>query len=288
MPENNLTIDDALKFFGVSRDISEDDLHANYIALSKKLHPDRNPNSETALDAFHEVQNHYDFLKIALFSDRRAARRQNIYLLEIPLSGFVSGMNLDEFDARCCQCDGHGLLEVRTCRSCHGKGGKPCVVGMLETTDICVRCGGTGKENIICGVCNKGTRYFNQKLSFPPRTRPGTMINIGESIIELILKQENSRYLLDGDDIVTKINVPYTTMVYGGNRNISIPGGQKISIKIPEYCKPGRDIRIPNMGLGEPGEYGSFRVSVFPSVPDPKKMKGLVAWCMKRLQKAGI
>ena len=44
MPDNNLTIDDALKFFGVSRDISEDDLHANYIALSKKLHPDRNPN----------------------------------------------------------------------------------------------------------------------------------------------------------------------------------------------------------------------------------------------------
>ncbi len=158
------------------------------------------------------------------------------------------------------------VRHVKTCSACHGSGGESgsrqsrcsecrgegyvtavsnTFFGRIQTTQQCQRCAGTGKVyEKKCKACaGKGGIVANEKVkvTIPAGVKSGMRLRLqglgdygrdgsGDLFIEMNELQDRA-FSREGDDIVTKVSIPFYTAILGGEIEVpSLRGMRKIDI----------------------------------------------------------
>jgi molecular chaperone DnaJ len=195
---------DYYKILGVDKKSTKEDIKKAYRKLSKKYHPDVNPNGEEEFKNISEAyetliddnkRKEYDnpvkfknpFNGSNPFENfhrnfRREVNNKNIRVDITPLESFL-GVKKDinySIDYNCNTCDGNGG-ETKTCGICNGTGNIRQKIGtgffnqIIQTT--CTNCGGKG--HIITQVCfdcggrGSKSKFQNLNINLPKGAMTG-------------------------------------------------------------------------------------------------------------------
>lgn len=108
----------------------------------------------------------------------------------------------------------------------------------------------------------KGIRYSGQGS-------PGYAGGPAGDLIVRVRIRPHDRFMRDGDDLSTKLAVPLTTLVLGGEVEVPTLAGRRL-LRIPAETGDGRRFRLSGQGmprLGRDGERGDLYVEVHAQLP---------------------
>ncbi|RTK97709.1 MAG: hypothetical protein EKK64_00405 [Neisseriaceae bacterium] len=166
----------------------------------------------------------------------------------------------------CVACRGEGLLDFKICNACSGAGKLKTFDMPNEPFHICKSCGGSGKYGIIkCDVCN-GTTFSGEieqvvEIKIPPWVHNGQIIRLegqGESsirpngergdIVVFINLKEDSRFTLKNQDIIIRLPVSYTQLIFGDE--VCVKGiDENFNITIPKFSQSETKFIFKGKGL---------------------------------------
>ena len=285
--------EDPYKVLGVERDVSEADLRTAYRKLAKKLHPDLNPGSSKAEDAFKNVATAYDLLsdpsKRALFDrgeiDASGSERprQPYYRDQAERDAghpYGGDQGFGDFG-------GEDIFAQM-----FGRGGRP----NLDRPGADAR---YRLELDFLEAFNGGKRTLtlpdSQALdvTIPPGTRTGQTLRLrgkggpgigkgppGDALIEVEVRP-HPVFKLKGDDIHVDLPLGLREAVLGGRVNVPTPSGP-VSMTVPKWSNTGAVLRLRGKGLVRTGsttgdEYVTLRLTL-PTEPDAELQDFVSRW----------
>jgi molecular chaperone DnaJ len=197
------------------------------------------------------------------------------------------------YDARvrCETCHGNGAkpgTPIVTCPRCHGSGQLQAVArtafGQLVRSAVCDRCGGDGRlPQEPCETCRgEGLMVERRRLhvDVPPGISDGQRIRLtgrghaGErggpngDLYVVVRVREDERFLRDGGDLVTVIDVPAPLAALGTTVEVPTLDGP-VPVEIKAGTQPGETLTLGARGmppLGR-GRTGDLRVVVNVTIP---------------------
>jgi molecular chaperone DnaJ len=214
--------------------------------------------------------------------------------VEIDLLQAAQGASVEvsyEVVERCEHCHGNGAepgTPIRTCDRCGGAGQLQAATrtpfGQMVRTVVCDVCEGEGRvPEQPCRECRgRGRRAAKRKLDVEvpagiangQRIRLGGRGHAGEvgaqagDLYVLVRVQEDRRFVREGDDLITALDVPAPVAALGGT--LQVPTLQDgTSIELPPGTQPGEVLTIKGEGmpaLGR-GRQGNLRVVVNVVIP---------------------
>jgi DnaJ-related protein SCJ1 len=195
--------------------------------------------------------------------------------LEVTLNDLYTGKELligHRKQVLCHKCRGTGANDpndVQTCPDCKGTGTKVFTQQLgpgfiTQTQRTCDRCGGRGRiVKSTCPVC-KGSKIsiddetftvivekgmpedyhitFEQEADEAPDITPG-------DVIFKIKTSPHKRFVRQGNDLYTKMNVSLLEALVGFSRRIPHLDGHKVQIDKQDITKPGEIIKISEEGM---------------------------------------
>ncbi len=228
---------------------------------------------------------------------RRSGPRQGADVgatVAIDLAEAATGARVEvayEVVERCDHCHGNGAepgTPITTCATCGGSGQVQQVMqtglGRMVRTGACPTCGGDGKiAETPCGVCaGDGVVQAERRVEvdIPGGIADGQRIRVsgrghaGEpgapdgDLFVLVRVREDSRFLRDGDDLVTVVDVPAPRAALGTRVTVPTLDGDR-ELEIPAGTQPG-EVKVIR-GAGMPplrrGRTGDLRVVVNVAIP---------------------
>jgi molecular chaperone DnaJ len=198
-----------------------------------------------------------------------------------------------EYEAvvRCDVCRGNGAepgTPIETCERCGGAGQLRAVTrtpfGQVVRATVCDACGGDGRvPRQPCGACHgRGRRVERLTLAVdvPAGIADGQRIRLagrghaGEQggppgdLYVLIRVAEDERFLRDGDDLVTVVDVPAPLAALG--TTVEVPTLEEpIDLEIPPGTQPHDTLTLRGKGMPalRRGRHGDLRVVVNVVIP---------------------
>ncbi|HVA90006.1 MAG TPA: J domain-containing protein [Chloroflexota bacterium] len=155
----------------------------------------------------------------------------------------------------------------------------------LTGQDRCATCSGTGldQDGKTCPTC-KGTGWTNFsrriEVKIPAGVRDGSRIRIagegnpgagagprGDLYLVVTLKA-HPRFRVEEDNLLSDLDVPYTTLVLGGEAVVPTVKG-KVLLKVPAGTANGKQFRLAGQGLPrlKDGTRGDLLVKVHALLP---------------------
>ncbi len=232
---------DYYDILGVDRSASESEIKKAYRRKAKQYHPDKNGDPEK----FKQVSEAYDVL-----GDK--TKKQNYDQFGNadgdPFSAFRGGSRRNPFGSG----DFSDMFnEIFGQRRRQQKGQDYRVNMTFSFREAYYGCrkefsvdGQRLAMNFKPGLFNGQTFRINGKGGVNPYNPSGPR---GDIIINIAVIQD-SKFILQGTDIWTEINVDWWDIMIGCKREIESPDG-KIVLKIPENTKPGRVLRLIGKGF---------------------------------------
>jgi len=212
----------------------------------------------------------------------------------IELGQAASGVTVDvsyEAADRCETCHGNGATPgtaIVSCERCNGSGQIQNVArtrfGQLVRTAVCDRCEGTGRvPEQPCETCSgRGMVAAERALrvDVPPGIADGQRIRLtgrghaGErggpsgDLYVVVRVREDERFLRDGDDLITVVDVPAPLAALGTTIDVPTLEGD-IPLAIPSGTQPGETIVMSGRGLPplRRGRTGDLKVVVNVTIP---------------------
>jgi molecular chaperone DnaJ len=196
-----------------------------------------------------------------------------------------------EIVERCEQCHGNGAepgTPIRTCERCGGAGQLQAATrtpfGQMVRTVVCDVCEGEGRiPEQPCRECRgRGRRAAKRELEVDipagiangQRIRLGGRGHAGEAgaapgdLYVLVRVQEDKRFVREGDDLITAVDVPAPVAALGGA--LRVPTLQdSATIELSPGTQPGEVLIVRGEGmpsLGR-GRHGNLRVVVNVVIP---------------------
>jgi molecular chaperone DnaJ len=214
--------------------------------------------------------------------------------VEIDLLQAAQGASIEvsyEAVERCEHCHGNGAepgTPIRTCDRCGGAGQLQAATrtpfGQMVRTVVCDVCEGDGRvPEQPCRECRgRGRRATRRKLDVevPAGIANGQRIRIGGrghagevgaqagDLYVLVRVQEDKRFVREGDDLITALDVPAPVAALGGT--LQVPTLQdSTSIELPSGTQPGEVLTIKGEGMPALGRSrrGNLRVVVNVVIP---------------------
>ncbi len=196
-----------------------------------------------------------------------------------------------EATATCETCRGNGAepgTPIVTCPRCGGAGQIQAVqrtrFGQMVRTALCDQCGGDGRvAQTPCHTCDgRGITVTQRRVdvNVPAGIADGQRIRVtgrghaGErggppgDLYVGVRVREDERFLRDGDDLVTAVDVPASLAALGGSIQVPTLDGE-IPVDLPAGTQPGETITLGGRGmppLGR-GRTGDLRVVVSVAIP---------------------
>jgi molecular chaperone DnaJ len=215
---------------------------------------------------------------------------------EITLEQAATGEELElTFEAieTCERCHGNGAepgTPIETCPRCGGAGMLQAVTrspfGQIVRSVTCDVCGGEGKvPKEPCTQCDgrgREVRRRTLRVDVPAGIADGQRIRLGGrghageaggppgDLYVLIHVLQHERYMRDGDDLVTVIDVPAPLAALGTTLPIEGLGGEEIELDIPAGTQPGETLTVRGAGmpgLQRRGRSGDLRAVVNVQIP---------------------
>jgi molecular chaperone DnaJ len=204
--------------------------------------------------------------------------------VEISLEQAARGASVDvQYDAvqPCERCHGNGAepgTPIETCPRCNGTGQLRAVTrtafGQLVRAHACDNCGGDGRVAVNpCSECaGRGSRAARRSLSVDvpagiadeQRIRLTGRGHSGErggppgDLYVLVRVAEDERFLRDGSDLVSVVDVPAPDAALGTKVRVDTLDGEE-EIDVPAGTQPGTVVRLrgrgmPTIGRGRRGD----------------------------------
>ncbi len=175
---------------------------------------------------------------------------------------------------RCGPCEGVGAesgSRPRTCPVCRGSGRQRLSQGFLTVMRPCSQCQGEGR--IIekpCRVCRGEGRMRAKKdltIRIPAGVESGSRLRLtGEGdagpnngpagdLYVVLTVDEDEIFSREGDDVVARVDLPFPTLVLGGEIPVlTLDGEEKVSIA--PGTAAGSELRLKGRGMGRLGRSG--------------------------------
>jgi molecular chaperone DnaJ len=215
---------------------------------------------------------------------------------EITLEQAATGEALDlTFEAieTCERCHGNGAepgTPIETCERCGGAGMLQAVTrspfGQIVRSVACDVCGGEGKvPKQPCAQCEgrgREVRRRTLRVDVPAGIADGQRIRLGGrghageaggppgDLYVLIHVREHERFLRDGDDLVTVVDVPAPLAALGTTLEFDGLDGAAIELDVPAGTQPGATLTVRGAGmpaLQRHGRTGDLRAVVNVQIP---------------------
>ena len=197
-----------------------------------------------------------------------------------------------EIEARCETCHGNGAepgTPFVTCERCGGSGQLQAVsrtaFGQLVRSAVCDRCDGAGRiPETPCHTCRgRGTTTTERRVDVevPPGISDGQRIRIAGrghagmrggpdgDLYVLVRVRDDERFLRDGDDLVTVVDIAATAAALGTTIDVPSLDGP-VPFDVPAGTQPGEVFEIGGRGmppLRGRGRTGDLRVVVNVTIP---------------------
>ena len=215
---------------------------------------------------------------------------------EITLEQAATGDELElTFEAieTCELCHGNGAqpgTPIETCSRCGGAGMLQAVTrspfGQIVRSVTCDVCGGEGKvPKEPCTQCEgrgRDVRRRTLSVDVPAGIADGQRIRLGGrghageaggppgDLYVLIGVRQHERFLRDGDDLVTVVDVPAPRAALGTTVSVEGLGGEEIELEVPAGTQPGETLTVRGAGmpsLQRRGRGGDLRAVVNVQIP---------------------
>ncbi len=200
-----------------------------------------------------------------------------VYRMEISFHDAAFGVEAPLVLSRLERCESCGASGAqpgshpRRCPACGGRGRQRFSQGFLSVTRPCANCRGEG--TIIekpCRECHgegrqRGTHRIEIKI--PAGVETGTRLRLsGEGdagrngapagdLYVVLTVAEHEIFRREGDDIVLPLELPFPTLVLGGEVTVpTLEGEEKVAI--PAGTQVGSEIRLRGRGFGRLGHRG--------------------------------
>jgi molecular chaperone DnaJ len=200
---------------------------------------------------------------------RDVAVRVGVSLQDV-LTGTTRDIEVD-VTGPCSHCHGNGAepgTPIETCPRCEGTGQLQSVArtvfGQVVRTQACDRCGGDGRiAQTPCKQC-RGSGYEEQthtlKVDLPPGIDSGQRVRVSGrghaggpgapagDLHVLVQVEEDPRFERHGDDLITRLDVPFTDASLGGSLPVPTLEGDD-DLEISPGTQPGAVVRMRERGL---------------------------------------
>jgi len=212
------------------------------------------------------------------------------YRVDVPfwtaIRGGVLRLNVAHQEA-CSNCRGIGFIETTTtCPECHGQGQVTQKAGSMKFNVACPRCGGTGKDRIVCSQCRgqglvsrseplevrikAGTRD-GQRIRLAGKGNAGAHGGPAGDLYIVVHTEPHAVFRREGDDI--HVSVPVTAMEAALGARIEVPTiDGRAQLKVPPGTQSGQKLRLREKGVPsatQDGVRGDQIVEVQIVVPQP-------------------
>lgn len=187
----------------------------------------------------------------------------------------------------CKSCDGSGAKSFHTaaCGPCKGRGTIVRVMGAFHATQACGSCGGKGKQiKEVCNHCAEGlvTEVAELTVNIPAGILSGKVLRLagegnrsttGRGDLRLHVEiLPDARWDREGANVISPLEVPYYTLVLGGEIEIETIWGKE-KIKIPAKTKTGAKMALhgkgfPRLGSISDNEKGIHYLIVNLKIPE--------------------
>jgi molecular chaperone DnaJ len=164
----------------------------------------------------------------------------------------------------CTNCRGGGYIEQPgVCPECKGSGTITQKSGSMKFNVPCPRCGGTGKNRTMCGVCHgegrvqqtetlevrikPGTRD-GQRIRLAGRGNAGVMGGAAGDLFIVIKVGEHRLFKREGDDIYLTVPVSIAEAALGSKVEVPTIDGRAL-LKIPPGTASGQKLRLREKGV---------------------------------------
>lgn len=195
--------------------------------------------------------------------------------VEIELVDAMRGASVPvsyEAIALCEHCHGNGAepgTPIETCERCGGSGQLRAVTrtpfGQVMRSAVCDRCGGDGRvPRDPCHVCRgRGRKVERVKVSVdvPAGIADGQRIRItgrghagerggppGDLYVQVRVR-EDPRFVRDGDDLVTAVDVAAPLAALGTTVQVPTVGDEEIELEIPAGTQPHEVLVVRGQGM---------------------------------------
>jgi len=217
--------------------------------------------------------------------------------LEIDLAQAAAGGPFEvtyEAVDRCEHCRGNGAepgTPIETCASCAGAGRRQAVTrtpfGQVVRTVICDTCGGDGRvATKPCGECHGRGRVVRKRsvtvevpagIADSQRVRIGGRGHVGEpggspgDLYVLIRVRDDERFVREGDDLITVLDVPAPLAALGGSFEVATLAGSH-AVAVAPGTQPGEVIVLRGQGMPHLQRHGHGDLRVVINVQIPRRL----------------
>jgi molecular chaperone DnaJ len=208
-------------------------------------------------------------------------------------SGVTREISVD-LTATCSNCHGYGAepgTPIETCPRCGGTGQLQAtsrsVFGQLVRMQVCDRCGGEGKiPQTPCHVCRGSGQEIRsesievqipagiddgQRVRLSGRGHAGSHGGPPGDLYLLVSVAPDPRFERHGEDLVTRVDVPFTDAALGTKLTISTLAGDE-QVELEAGTQPAAVLRLRGRGLPRLRGRGTGDLHVFVNVLVPGKL----------------
>jgi molecular chaperone DnaJ len=202
-----------------------------------------------------------------------------LYQMEISFRDAVFGVEAPLLLSRmetCAKCEGSGSSpgsHAKTCGVCRGTGRQRFSQGFLTVARPCTNCRGEGK--VIekpcddCGGEGRKRQSRNLQIRVPAGVESGSRLRLGgegdagpnggpsgDLYVHLNVA-DHEIFEREGDDIVVTVDVPFPTLVLGGEIGVpTIDSDELEAVSISPGTRIGSETRLRGKGFGRLGRRG--------------------------------
>jgi len=188
----------------------------------------------------------------------------------------------------CEKCHGYGTADGKpapVCPRCGGSGFVHTRQGFFAMETPCPECNGLGhKIDKKCSACD-GTGAVNKSRSIdvkiPAGIEDGARLRLagqgeagangapaGDFYLDVRIRPDK-RFVRNGADLITRIDVPFTTLALGGEIEIETIDDKKLSVKVPSGTQVGEKLRVRGHGMptGRRDSFGDLYIDIAITIP---------------------
>jgi molecular chaperone DnaJ len=195
---------------------------------------------------------------------------------------------------RCEHCRGNGAepgTPIEACERCGGSGRLQAVTrtpfGQVMRTVVCDTCGGDGRVAVNpCGECRGRGRQVAERtvtVEVPAGIADGQRVRIGGrghtgeagapagDLYVLIHVLDDERFVRDGDDLVTALDVPAPLAALGSSFEVPTLS-EPAAVEVPAGTQPGEVIVLRGRGMPRLHRHGHGDLRIVVNVQIPRRL----------------